>query len=212
MPRSYQYETPIVPHYPARSSSPRYSPSCHFTGWYITPERFANATHQPDHLSQAVALLKGNPVSFAEFVFIDYLCRDIQKMRQNLLDQEQVARQRLLQFFECKSTDELFDWMLEQKYARQQVIPRSDHTPPDSSSSSSRQSSQSRPLPKLPRFSRTPPIRIRTSLTITEACWCQWRREFLKEEFPEDPLKGTRENPIIVETTDFGVWIEDSTV
>ena len=93
MPRSYQYETPIVPHYPTRSSSPRYSPSRHFTGRYITPERFANATHQRDHLSQAVALLKGDSVSFAEFVFIDYLCRDLRKMRQNLLDQEQVAQQ-----------------------------------------------------------------------------------------------------------------------
>ena len=93
MPRSYQYETPIVPHYPSHSSSPRYSPSRHFTGRYITPERFANATHQRDHLSQAVTLLQGDPVSFAEFIFIDYLCCDLRKMRQNLLDQEQVARQ-----------------------------------------------------------------------------------------------------------------------
>ena len=211
MPRSYQYETPIVPHYPSHPSTPRYSPSRHFTRRYITPERFANATHQRDHLSQAVALLKGDPVSFAEFVFIDYLCRDIRKMRQNLIDQEQVARQWLLRFFERESTDELFDWMLEQKYARQQVVPGSDHTPPDTSSSSSRQSSQPRPLPKLPRFSHTPPIHIRTSPTITEARRRQWRREFLKEEFPEDLLEGTQENLIIVETTDFGVWIEDST-
>ena len=91
---------PIVPHYPSRPSSPCYSPSRHFTGRYITPERFANTTHQQDHLAQAVALLKGDPVSFAEFIFIDYLCRDLWKMRQNLIDQEQVARQRLLQFFE----------------------------------------------------------------------------------------------------------------
>ena len=187
MPRSYQYKTPIIPHYPARSSSPRYSPSCHF----ITPERFANATHQRDHLSQAITLLQGDPVSFAEFVFIDYLCRDLQKKRQDLIDQEQITQQRLLQFFEHESTDQLFDWMLEQKYTCQQVIPRSDHTPPDTSSSSSRRSSQSRPLPKLPRFSRTPPIRIRTSPTITEAHRRQWRREFLEEEFPEDPLEGT---------------------
>ena len=204
MPWSYQYETPIVPHYSTRSSSPRYSPSRHFTGRYITPERFANATHQQDHLAQVVALLKGDPVSFAEFVFIDYLCRDLRKMRQNLLDQEQIARQRLQQFFERESTDELFDWMLEQKYAHQQVIPGSDHTPPDTSSSSSQHSSQSWPLPKLPRFSQTPPIRIRTSPTITEARRRQWRREFLEKEFPEDPLEGTRENPIIVKTTDFG--------
>ena len=204
MPRSYQYKTPIVPHYPSRCSSPRYLPSRHFTGRYITPERFANATQQLDHFSQAIALLKGDPVSFAEFIFIDYLCRDLQKMRQNLIDQEQVTRQRLLRFFERESTDELFDWMLEQKYAHQQVIPGSDHTPPDTSSPSSRQSSQSQPLPKLPQFSRTPPLRIRTSPTITEARRCQWRREFLEEEFPEDPLEGTRENPIIVETTDFG--------
>ena len=150
-------------------------------------------------------MLQGDPVSFAEFVFIDYLCRDLRRMRQNLQDQEQVARQRLLQFFERESTDQLFDWMLEQRYAQQQVVPGSDHTPPDSSSPSSRQSSQSRPLPKLPRYPRTPPIPIRTSPTITEARRRQWRREFLKEEFPEDPLEGTRENPIIVETTDFGV-------
>ena len=95
--------------------------------------------------------------------------------------------------------------MLEQKYACQQVVPGSDHTPPDSSSSSTRQSSQSQPLPKLPRYPRTPPIPIHTSPTITEARRRQWRREFLEEEFPEDPLEGTQENPIIVETTDFGV-------
>ena len=94
--------------------------------------------------------------------------------------------------------------MLEQKYARQQVTPESDHTPPDTSSSSSQQSSSIRPLPKLPRFSRTPPICIHTSPTITEAHRRQWRREFLESEFPEDPLEGTRENPIIVEATDFG--------
>ena len=211
MPRSYQYENPILPYYPSHPSTPRYSPSRHFSGRYITPERFANATHQRDHLAQAVALLKGDPVSFAEFVFIDYLCRDLRKLRQNLIDQEQVARQRLLRFFERETTDELFDWMLEQKYARQQVIPGSDHTPPDSSlsqsrqSSQERQSSQTRPLPKLPRLARTPPSRMRTSPTVTEARRRQWRREFLETEFPEEPLEGTRENPIIVETTDFGV-------
>ena len=58
--------------------------------------------------------------------------------------------------------------MLNRKYAHRQVIPGSDHTPPDSSSSSSH-SSQSRPLPIPPRLSRTPPIRIRTSPTVTEA-------------------------------------------
>ena len=93
--------------------------------------------------------------------------------------------------------------MLNRKYARRQVIPGSDHTPPDSTSSSSRYSSQSRPLPIPPRISRTPPIRIRTSPTVTEARQCQWRREFLEEEFPEEPLEGTRENPIIIEWTSF---------
>ena len=94
--------------------------------------------------------------------------------------------------------------MLNRRYARQQVVPGSDHTPPDSSSSSSQHSSQSRPLPIPQQVSRPPPIHIRTSPTVTEARRRQWRREFLEEEFSEDPLKGTRENPIIVETTDFG--------
>ena len=179
-------------------------PSHHFTGHYITPESFADAVSQQDHLAQAVALLKGDPVSFAEFVFLDYLCHDLRKIRQYLLNQEHVARQRLIQFFQRRSTEQLYNWMLNRRYARQQVVPGSDHTPPDSSSSSSRQSSQSRPLPIPLQVSRPPPIRIRTSPTVTEARRHQWRREFLEEEFPEDLLEGTRENPIIVETTDFG--------
>ena len=100
MPRSYQYETPNVPHYSATSSSPRYSPSHHFTGHYITPESFADALAQRDHLASAVALLQGDPVSFAEFVFLDYLCHDLRKIRQNLLDQEHIAQQRLIRFFQ----------------------------------------------------------------------------------------------------------------
>ena len=91
MPQSYQYETPNVPHYFATSSSPRYSPSHHFAGHYITPKSFADAVSQRDHLAQAVALLQGDPVSFAEFVFLDYLCRDLRKIRQNLLDQEHIS-------------------------------------------------------------------------------------------------------------------------
>ena len=91
MPRSYQYETPNVPHHSVSSSSARYSPSHHYTGWYITPESFADAIAQQDHLASAVALLQGDPVSFAEFVFLDYLCCNLQKIRQNLLDQEHIA-------------------------------------------------------------------------------------------------------------------------
>ena len=169
MPRSYQYKTPNVPHYSATSFSPHYLPSHYFAGHYITPESFADAVSQRDHLAQAVALLQGDPVSFAEFVFLDYLCRDLRKIRQNLLDQEYVARQRLIQFFQRRSTEQLYDWMLNRKYARRQVIPGSDHTPPDSSPSSSRHSSQSQPLPIPPRLSQTPPICIRTLPTVTKA-------------------------------------------
>ena len=91
MPRSYQYETPNIPHHSASSSSAHYLPSFHFAGQYITPESFANAIAQRDHLASAVALLQGNPISFAEFVFLDYLCHDLQKIRQNLVDQEHIA-------------------------------------------------------------------------------------------------------------------------
>ena len=93
--------------------------------------------------------------------------------------------------------------MLNRRYARQQVVPGSDHTPPDPTTSSSSRSSQSRPLPIPPHLSRTPPICICTLPTVTEARRCQWRREFLKEEFPEEPLEGTHENPIIIEWTSF---------
>ena len=100
MPQSYQYKTPNVPHHSASSSSARYSPSHHFVGHYITPKSFTDTIAQRDHLASAVALLQGDPVSFAEFVFLDYLCHNLRKIRQNLLDQEHTARQRLIRFFQ----------------------------------------------------------------------------------------------------------------
>ena len=196
MPWTYQYETPNVPHHSASSSSACYSPSHHFVEHYITPKSFTDTIAQRDHLASAVALLQGNPVSFAEFVFLDYLCRDLWKIRQNLLDQEHIARQQLIRFFQRRSTEQLYDWMLNQKYNCRQVIPGSDHTPPDSTTSSSSHSSQSRPLPIPPHVSWTPPICIQTSPTVTEAQRRQWRWEF-----PEEPLEGTQENPIIIEWT-----------
>ena len=212
MPRSYQYKTLNVPHHSASSSSACYSPSHHFVGHYITPESFANPIAQWDHLASAVALLQGDPISFAEFIFLDYLCHDLRKIRQNLLDQEHIARQRLIRFFQRWSTKQLYDWMLNRKYNRWQVIPGSNHTPPDSTTSSSSHSSQTRPLPIPPCISQTPPIHIQTSLTVTEAQQRQWRWEFLEEEFPEEPLEGTQENPIIIEWTSFENWIDDSII
>ena len=88
--------------------------------------------------------------------------------------------------------------MLNHRYNHQQVIPGSDHTPPDSTLSSSNRSSQSQPLPIPPRLSRTPSIRIQTLPTVTEAQRQQWRWESL-----EEPLEGTQENPIIIEWTSF---------
>ena len=210
MPWSYPYETPNVPHNSASSSSARYSPSYHFVGHYITPKSFTDAITQWDHLASAVALLQGDPVSFAEFVLLDYLCHDLRKIRQNLLDQEHIAQQQLIRFFQWRSTEQLYDWMLNRRYAHRQVILGSDHTPPDSTTSSFSRFSQSRPLPIPPQISRTPPIHIQTSPTVTEARQRQWRREFLEEEFPEEPLEGTRENPIIIEWTSFENWINDS--
>ena len=93
MPRSYQYKTPNVPHHSASSSSAHYSPSHHFVGHYITPESFTDTVAQRDHLASAIALLQGDPVSFAEFVFLDYLCHNLQEIKQNLLDQEHIAQQ-----------------------------------------------------------------------------------------------------------------------
>ena len=206
MPRFYQYKTPNVPHCSVSTSPVWYSLSHHYAGQYISPESFAEAIKRHDHLASAVALLQGDPISFTEFVFLDYLCCDLQKIQQNLLNQEHIARHRLIWFFQQRSTDQIYDWMLNQWYACPQVTPGSDHTPPDSSSNST----QSWPLPISPRTSHTPPIHIRTSPTVTEARQQQWRWEFLEEEFPEDLLEGTWENPIIIEWTSFENWFDES--
>ena len=190
MPLSYQYKTPNVPHCSVSSSPARYSPSHHFSGWYISPESFAEAIEWHDDLASVVAMLEGDPVSFAKFVFLNYICHDLRRIQQDLQNQQAVAWQQIICFFQWWSTNQVYDWVLNRQYAHQQVTPGSDHTPPDSSTNSS----QSKPLPIPPWLSHTPPVHIRTSPTVTEAWLHQWRRELLEEEFPEDPLEGTWEN------------------
>ena len=184
MPRSYQYKTLNVPHCSVSSSPVRYSPSHHYAGQYISPKSFAEAIKRWDNLASVVALLQGNPVSFAEFVFLDYLCWDLQKIWQNLPNQEAIARQQLIQFFQWRSTNQVYDWMLNQWDAHQRVIPGSDHTPPDSSSNSSQ-----RPLPIPPQLSHTPPIHIQTSPIVTESTTMSMETGFPWRGIPRRPIR-----------------------
>ena len=72
--------------------------------------------------------------------------------------------------------------------------------------SSSYSSPQPLPIPPPLQQSPTPCIPIQTSPTITEVPQWQWRWDFLHEEFPEDPVEGSCENPIVIDVSDFEDW------
>ena len=177
MPWSYQYKTPNVPHWSISSFSTRYSPSHHFSGWYVDINTFAESINWHDDLSTVVTMLEEDPVSFAKFVFLDYLCHNLKRIQQDLGNQQNIAWHRLTHFFQWQSTIQVYDWIFNRHYRHWWVIPGSDHTPPDSSTNSS----QSRALPIPPQQTSMPPIWIWTSPTVTKAQQWQWRKNSLKK-------------------------------
>ena len=53
---------------------------------------FAKAIEQCDDLTTVVSMLEEDPVSFAEFVFLDYLCHNLKKIQQDLENQQTIAQ------------------------------------------------------------------------------------------------------------------------
>ena len=141
-----------------------------------------------------VSMLDGNPVSFAEFSFLNYLFWSIRWLEWDLENEQRIAQNQITQLLARKSADHLYHWVIYCNTRDYLAIPiGSPHTPPDSSEiANSTTTSQSWPLPVPPPLQKTPPIHIWTFPTVTEAKWWQSWKDFLAEEFLKTQLKEAK--------------------
>ena len=150
-------------------------------------------------------MLNGDPVLFAEFCFLNYLFQQTQRHKHDLEWEWQLAQYQIQWLPARNLSTQLYEWVIHQitHSLRSSQYSSSYHSNNTSSSYSSPQ-----PLPiSLPlQQSPNPHISIHTLPTITKACQRQWRQDFLWEEFPEDPVKGSHENPIVIDVSDFEDW------
>ena len=190
----------------SRNTSPhQYSPSYRYPNQIINLELVMDAIFRREDAGAAIMTLNGDPLLFSEFCFLDFLFQQIRRHEQDLEWERQIACYRIQRILARDSSTQLYEWVIR----RILQSPRSSrHSSPYRSNYSPSSFSSQRPLPiPPPRWrSPTPIIPIRTSPTVTEARRWQWRRDFLWEDFPEDPIEGSRENPIVIDVSDFEDW------
>ena len=207
MPRSYQYKTPNVPHWSISSSPTRYSPSYHFSGWYIDINTFAESINWHDDLATVVIMLEEDPVSFAKFVFLDYLCHNLKRIQQDLENQQNIAQHQLTRFFQWQNYQSSI-WL-----DFQQTLLTSTSNPWIWQYPGTRLFHQLITIKSITHSSTTNFNASYSNLNITncyQSSTMTMEKKFLEEEFPEDPLSGTQENPIIIEWSSFEHWFRES--
>jgi hypothetical protein len=147
-----------------------------------------------ENITTAINLVDNNPTAFAEIAFLDYLLQNIRRSETRLEKDKQLARARITRLLTKKSSDKLYQWIVNSNLDTPFHLPiGSPHTPPETHTPSSISHLSHSPEPK--------PIRIRRH-TQSEIDRINTRREFLSQNFPEDYPKGTFANPILVEDND----------
>jgi hypothetical protein len=175
----------------AASSSHSSRNSEHFPYRYVNLENVRQVFNRRENITTAINLVNNNQTAFAEITFLDYLLQNIRRSEIRLEKDKQLARARITRLLTKKSSDKLYQWIVNYNLDTPFHLPiGSLHTPPETHTPSSISHLSHSPKPK--------PIRIRRH-TQSEIDRINTRREFLSQNFPEDYPKGTFANPILVE-------------
>jgi hypothetical protein len=114
--------------------------------------------------------------------------------RETTRKRKQLACDRITQLLSKKSSDQLYQWIINTNLDIPSRLPvRSPHTPPETHTPSSISHSSHNPEPK--------PVRI-CRHTQSEIDRINHRQEFLSQNFPEDHPEETFANPILIEDND----------
>jgi hypothetical protein len=139
----------------------------------------------------AINLTNNDRTAFTEIVFLDYLFQTIQQKERQLERERQLARDRITRLLSRKSSDQLYQWIINTNLNISSRLPiGSSHTPLETHTPFPISHSSHSPEPK--------PVRI-CQHTRSEIDRINHRWEFLLQNFPEDHSKGTFANPILIE-------------
>jgi hypothetical protein len=175
----------------AASSSHSSRNSEHFPYRYVDLENVMQVFSRRENITTAINLVDNNQTAFAEIAFLDYLLQNIRRSEIWLEKDRQLARARIARLLSKKSSDKLYQWIINSNPDTPPHLPTgSPHTPPETHTPSLISHSSHSPDPK--------PVRIRQH-TQSEIDEINHRREFLMQNFPEDQPAGSFANPFTVE-------------
>jgi hypothetical protein len=142
----------------------------------------------------AINLTNNDQTAFTEILFLNHLFQTIQQTEKQLEREKQRARDRISWLLSKKSSDQLYQWIINTNLDIPSCLPiGSPHTPPETRTPS--------PVSHSSHSAKPKPIRIRQH-TRSEVDRINHCREFLIQNFPEDQPEGTFANPILVEDDD----------
>jgi hypothetical protein len=168
----------------------------------ISVDEFARLTERRENLGAAFAFCATDPIACHELVYTDQLCTTIEQLRSTiekledeLKRQKNITQRRIDNLFSRPATSNLLRHLKGQKpiTIKKPDIRYTPYRKPITISSSS--SKSSKPLP-------SPPIKFRTSPTITEFERRRWRKEYLTQEFSDYVESGSKSNPIEITDDD----------
>jgi hypothetical protein len=139
----------------------------------------------------AINLTNNNRTAFTEIVFLNYLFQTIRQKEKQLEKEKQLAHDRITQLLSKKSSDQLYQWIINTNLDIPSCLPiGSPHTPLETHTPFSISHSSHSPKPK--------PVQIcqHAHNEIDRINHC---REFLLQNFPEDHPEETFANLILIE-------------
>jgi hypothetical protein len=139
----------------------------------------------------AINLTNNDRTAFTEIVLLDYLFQTIRQKERQLEREKQLARDRITRLLSRKSSDQLYQWIINTNLNISSRLPiGSPHTPLETHTPSSISHLFHSPEPK--------PVQI-CQHTRSEIDRINHHQEFLLENFFQDHSEGTFANPILIE-------------